>query len=384
MRPRIIKAVAALAIFTATGVQGVVPTNVVSFKPFMGLSYSPFRGNESPNFNTYPSVADITYDLTNSVIYLASEIETYGMDNTLSNIPSLCNQYNIYCYPCAYLSTNNFSDNTNELNALIAVGNQNFPTTRGLVVGTEDLLDGYDVATLIDNINYVRAATHTNVPVGTRDLPEQFEYYPQLVADCDFIQLDIYPYYSAVPITNAVAWTIQEWQTLTNYYPGKRVEIGETDWPSGGTNEFFYQDNGANVTNQGIYLSQFVAAAISNGIEYFIFSLRNESWKVQEGYGTVETNWGILYGDNTKKQSLVDYLSAGFSLAITSTNKLASNIGIPTYEGDPYLLYSTGNLLDSPGNIAAVFWGAPGTNQTVFTVTNSGFSSVFFRAAQAF
>jgi hypothetical protein len=37
-----------------------------------------------------------------------------------------------------------------------------------------------------------------------------------------------------------------------------------------------------------------------------------------------------------------------------------------------------------PTGIAALFWGAPGTNQTVFTVTNSGLPSVFFRTAQAF
>jgi exo-beta-1,3-glucanase (GH17 family) len=385
MKPRIIKAVAALAIFTAATVQGVVPTNFISFKPFMGLAYSPFRGSESPNYYTYPSVADITYDLTNNLIYLASEIETYGMDGTLSNIPALCNQYNLKCYPCAFLSPTNLAENNNEMYALINVGNQNFPTTRGLVVGTEAVFDGYDVNTLINNINYIRAATSNTVPVGTRDVPQIFQNNPSLVAACDFIQVDIYAYWAQMPIEQAATWTIQEWQQIASQYPGKRVEIGEANWPTGGTNSLWTDYSVVvNQQNQSVFLSQFVPLANSNGIEYFIFDFRDETWKQQDGYGTVETNWGIVEAYDYKKLGLLNYLSAGFSLKIHSTNASHANIVIPTYEGDPYFLDSTGNLLDSPGNIAAVFWGAPGTNRTVFTVTNSGLPGIFFRVAQDF
>ena len=58
------------------------------------------------------------------------------------------------------------------LTLFIAVANNNYPTTRGLVVGTEPLRIGYDPNLLVSNIDYVRAATHTNYPIGTADGPE--------------------------------------------------------------------------------------------------------------------------------------------------------------------------------------------------------------------
>ena len=82
----------------------------------------------------------------------------------------------------------------------------------------------------------MRAATHTNVPVGIRDTPYQLANNPAVVADCDFVQADIYAYWNEVSVTNAAVWTIQQWQSLVAQYPETKVEIGEANWPTGGTN----------------------------------------------------------------------------------------------------------------------------------------------------
>ena len=318
----------------------------------------------------YPTVAQITSDLTN-IAFLATEITTYGMDGTLSNIAGICNTYNIKCYPCAYVSTGSLADTTNELNALIAVGNSNYPTTRGLVVGSESILQGYSPQTLISNINCVRAATHTNIPVGTRDLPGNLT--PAVVAASDFVMADIYAYWANQSITNAAEWTIQQWQSLTNAFPGERVLIGEANWPTGGTNNQFVSNLGVvpSVANQSKVLSDFISMANSNGIEYFIFEYRDEPWKSQENVGTVEQNWGIIDTNNIKKQSLVNYLSANFSLTMLSAKSNTAKILVQTYEGNPYSIFGTTNLSGSWGNPITNFTGALGTNQTVVTVTNS-------------
>src|ERR1700678_3773040 len=83
MKPKHLIAVA-MALLWFSGVaalaqSGVPLTNISSFKPFIGLGYSPFQGSQSPNYGTYPTVDGISYDLTNSVIFLASEIRTFGM-----------------------------------------------------------------------------------------------------------------------------------------------------------------------------------------------------------------------------------------------------------------------------------------------------------------
>jgi exo-beta-1,3-glucanase (GH17 family) len=378
-------AAAALWMASVAMLWGAAPTNFPSFKPFYGIAYSPFQGAETPNYHVYPTLDEISQDLTNRVAFLCSEIALYGMDGTLSNIPALCNAYNIKCYPCAYLNANNPADNTYELNALITVGNQNFPTTRGLIVGTEALLQGYDASTLITNINYVKAATHNSVPVGTREVPGLLSSYPNVVAACDFVQADIYAYWGEQSVTDAAAWTIQQWQALVAQYPGKKFEIGEANWPTGGTNIYFNNPNVVpGVANQARFLSEFVSLANSNGIEYFIYALRDEAWKVQDGYGTVDTNWGVLDGNSNKKQSLVNFLSAGFDLQMRRVNAATANIVVPTYEGDPYFLLSTTNLLAAPVAVSG-FTGAMGTNWTGITVTNKGSPAAGFnRVSQNF
>ena len=385
MKPRrFIAAILPLFLFAVT-LHAFQPTNIPSFKPFLGLDYSPFTGSESPNFGPQPSAADIEYDLTNNLIFLATEIATYSMDGAQSNIPALCNTCHIQCYPCAFLSTN-LEDNTNELAALIAVGNQNFPTTRGLIVGSEAMLAGYNVSDLIDQINYVRAATSNSVPVGTRDTAGEFFENPEIVSACDFIQADIHPYWAEMSENDAVAYTIQQWQELTNQFPGVRVEIGETGWPTGGTNALW--DNPAvvpSVANQSAYLAQFIPVAQSMGIEYFIFDFRDESWKTQDGYGTIDTNWGVYYGTDVKKPSLTNFLSAGFTHQIISGNATNATLLVNTYESDPYLIYSTTNLTSSPWYLVSTFTATAGTNQTIVNVPNPDNSSAwFYRAGQDF
>ena len=357
-------------------------TNTPSFKPFFGIDYSPFTGSQSPNLGTYPTVEQITFDLTNGIVFLASEITTYGMDGTLSNIAAICSSNNIGCYPCAYLSTNNLADNTNELNAVSAVGNSNYPTTMGLIVGSESILQGYSHQVLVSNINAIRAATHTNVLVGTRDVPASLLNNPDVVAASDFIMADIYAYWSQIPITNAAAWTIQQWQAITNRYPGKRVIIGEANWPTSGTNTQW--TNPAivpSVANQGQFLSEFVSMANSNNIEYFIFEYRDEPWKIQEGIGTVEQNWGLLDTNNVKKQSLVNYLSANFSMNAISARNDVVKLSVKTYAGNPYSLLGTTNL-DGGWTPIVNFVGALGTNQTVVTLTDSSNARSWFYSAK--
>jgi exo-beta-1,3-glucanase (GH17 family) len=357
----------------ASGLAQFPITNVPLHKPFIGMDYSPFLGNESPNDGTYPTVEQITYDITNALVNLAGEIALYSMDGTQSNIPAICAQYNLKCYPCAFLTSDDPADNTNQLNTLIAIANSNYPTTLGLIVGSEPFtLYGYDPQTLISNINYVRTATGGRIPVGTREIPYSFDVNQDVVAACDFLMVDIHPYWGQVPINQAAAWVVQQWQELTNNFPGKKIIVGETGWPTAGTNtEWSNPSVIPSPGNQAIFLSQFIPLANANNIEYFIFEYRDELWKVQEGFGTVEQNWGVVDTNTVKKEGLVDFLSSDFFLSINSPDpNQGAQITVNTYEGDPYYLFATGNPLAGWGAPALGFTGAAGTSQTTVTVSN--------------
>ncbi len=378
-------AVAVLTSLGAFNAKAGSADNLAVNKPFVGLGYSPFRGDQSPNYGTFPTVDEISYDLTNTIQFLASEIRTFGMDGTLSNIPSLCSQYGIPCFPCAFLKTNNPVDNDYELNAIIAVGNANYPTTRGLIVGTEAMESGYDPDTLASNIAAVRLATGGRVPVGTADVNFKLIDNPEVVSNCDFVMVNIYAYWAEIPLTNAVDWTLQTYQHFTNYFPGKRVIIGEVNWPAGGDNIFWTNSEVMpSVENQDYFLSNFVAAARSNNIEYFIFDNRDESWKIQEGFGTVEQNWGLAYTNDVKKAGLTDYLKSGFALQTLPAMPGAVKLAVPTFEGNPYSILSTTSVQAPFGSPATNFVGAAGTNQTIITLPTAGNPATFYRAVQNF
>jgi hypothetical protein len=86
-----------------------------------------------------------------------------------------------------------------------------------------------------------------------------------------------------------------------------------------------------------------------------------------------------------KKQSLTNFLSAGFTHQIISGNATNATLMVNTYESDPYLIYSTTNLISSPWYLVSTFTATAGTNQTVINVPNPLSSPTwFYRAAQNF
>lgn len=391
MKPKnfTVAAIALLLLADISAHSQAILTNITSansFKPFVGIGYSPFQGDQSPNYGTYPTTDEMSYDLTNSLTFLASEIRTFGMSGNQSNIPGLCAAYNIKCFPCAYLNPDDPTENTNELNALIAVANANYPTTRGLIIGTEPLRIGYDPNLLISNIDYVRAATHTNIPLGIAEVPDILADYTDVVADLDFVMINVHPYYAEVTITNAAIWTIQNWQYFCSEFPGKNVLIGETGWPTAGTNVYWTNPEVVtSVATQAKYLSDFTAMAREYGIEYFIFSYRDEPWEIQGGGGTVEQNWGLLDTNSVKKASLVNFLATNFSLSLSARVTTSATITVNTFENDPYTLLTTTNLLAGTENPLTNFFGMPGTNRTVITVpVTPGRPVKFFSARQDF
>ena len=149
---------AAASLFTSAHDLRAQDTNMVpSFKPFDGIGYSPFhQAGQNPNYGIYPTVDQISSDITNQLQYLTKAVRTFGDTMTLSNIPSLCYQYNIDCYPCAWLGGT--SADTDSLNILIAIANYNFKTTKGLLVGSEALQGNLlSASQLLADVRYVRA-----------------------------------------------------------------------------------------------------------------------------------------------------------------------------------------------------------------------------------
>lgn len=313
-------------------------------KPFFGLCYGPFRQGQNPNYGIYPSEAEIREDITNKLVYLATSIRTYGNESTLYKIPEFCNSANLECYPAAWID--NYSEDTNQVARLIQIGNAGYSTTKGLIVGTEFLWrNGSSESTLVGYINQVKAATGKQVTAN-----EQWHIYrdyPTMANAVDFILINVHPYWEQVNITNAANFVLEKYNYVKSLYPGKKVMIGETGWPSSGPS---YGTAVPSAENQARFVREFTAIAKSNGIEYLAFEAFDEPWK---GEGGVGAYWGLLDKNRTLKQGTYDYLKSMTEVVDVELGK----IGVQTFTGNKYSLEMCSSLISTNWSQLGTFTG---------------------------
>jgi len=139
--------------------------------------------------------------------------------------------------------------------------------------------------------------SQTTLPVTTAEDWETWKENPHLVKEVDYILAHVHPYWRGIEPENAALHVLKVWQHLTEIFPGKKVVIGETGWPSQG------DANGkavASPENQSRFLAQFLQLAEKYQIEYFYFDLFDESFKVNVE-GPCGGHWGLFYEDGSLK-----------------------------------------------------------------------------------
>jgi exo-beta-1,3-glucanase (GH17 family) len=261
-----------------------------------GLCYSPFRPGQSPHTGVYPSEDEVIDDMT----LLADRVERirlYSSTHIHRQIPRLAVAAGIECWAQAWLDADAPS-NEDELQALIAIGQEgNAPV---LIVGSEVLLrEDMPPADLIAAIERVRAAV-PDVPVTCNDTVQELIDHPEVVAACDFVFCNSYPFWEGVPAPDAVEHVAADYDRISAAFPDQRIVIGETGWPSGGS------DNAAAVSdpvNQRRFLTGFVEWCRSREVEYFFFEATDEDWKVRDE-GSVGDDWGLFETDRTMKTEI--------------------------------------------------------------------------------
>jgi exo-beta-1,3-glucanase (GH17 family) len=306
-----------------------------------GYCYGPYRDNENPDMGIFPLSEEIEADFkiiqeTNKVI------RTYGCAGTLSSIPRLCQEYHIDCYPGAWLGKYK-TENEKEISALIRIGlathqySDNIgyeemieslkfqpvfnPTlnsfgsflsirltnVKALIVGNEVLLRG-DL-TEGELISYIREVKKAGVAVTTAEIWEVWLKHPRLAEEVDFLTVHIHPYWEGKPIDGAASYVVQCWKNMKKAFPGKRIVIGETGWPSDGKT---IGKAVPNPENQARFFKEFSSMAEDEGIEYFYFELFDETWK-NNSEGNAGGSWGVYNSRGSIKTGLRDLFSKEIS-----------------------------------------------------------------------
>jgi len=264
------------------------------------VSYAPYR---RPGETPYDPTTFITPERIDQDLRALSQrfdcVRTYSQGQGLAAVPSIARRYGMQVLMGIWLGRDPAA-NRQEIARGIATAKANADVLRGVIVGNEVLLRGeLAPATLAGYVRQVRAAVPASVPVTYADVWEFWLRYPQMAAAVDYLTIHILPYWEdePVPPEHAVRHVAQVYARMQQAFPGKRVMIGETGWPSAGRPRRAAR---ATVVNEARYLREFLAYAAAVHMPYNVIEAFDQPWKRGQE-GTVGGYWGIFDGDARPK-----------------------------------------------------------------------------------
>jgi len=273
-----------------------------------GLAYGPSHAGQDPTAGVFPSDEEIQADLP-TLASLTHYIRIYNATGPARAIIQAAGANDV-CVALGISLGRDPAANAAEMLAGERLASQ--PAVHALIVGNEVLLRGdLSEEQLRAAIEQVRARLGRAVPLTTAEPPEQWLQHPDLAKVVDFITVHIYPFWQGIAINKAIDFLDQEYQRIAKAFPGKRIVIGETGWPSAGP------PNGAAVPsdeNQARYLKAFIDWAQVHRVQYFYFDAFDEGWKVHEA--GVGTHWGLYQQDGQVKPALGELLPAAAVLTL--------------------------------------------------------------------
>lgn len=184
----------------------------------------------------------------------------------------------------------NPSSNQREVDALVAQVRRG--DVKVAVVGDEMLEN--NALSEDELISYIRQVKAAGASVSTSMTYTEWPKHPRLIAECDFITANMFPYWDQAAIEDAITRLEHDYQMVKAVAGGKKIVV-ETGWPTAG------QTRGravASAENAAKFLAGFKGWAAANGVEYFYFEAFDESWKGEGGCGP---HWGIWTTSATLK-----------------------------------------------------------------------------------
>ncbi|HKD26696.1 MAG TPA: beta-(1-6) glucans synthase [Xanthobacteraceae bacterium] len=268
--------------------------------PIQCMSYTPFRGAESPlDPATHAEVARIEEDLT-KLARLTGCVRTYATDNGLDQVPAIAQRLRVKVLQGLWLGRDR-QKNRIQIDTAIALAKRYPDAISGIVVGNEVLLRGElaadDIAAVLRE---VKAAT--GMPVTYADVWEFWLRNRELAAAVDFITIHILPYWEDFPIAAdiAAAHVDDIRSRVAAAFPGKEILIGEVGWPSAGR-----MREGAlpSRSNQAHVLEEVMARARAKNYRVNLIEAFDQPWK-RYLEGTVGGYWG-LFGSDVREPKFV-------------------------------------------------------------------------------
>jgi exo-beta-1,3-glucanase (GH17 family) len=268
------------------------PSPLAAGEKLFCVSYTPFRGNETPlDLTTRIDAAEIEDDLAR-LARISGCVRTYSTDFGLDRVAEIARRHGMQVIQGAWIGWDPVR-NRREVETAITLA-KSFPDTiRAVVIGNESLLRGEmapgDLANLIRSVK-----ARVSVPVTYADVWEFWLRYPSVQAAVDFVTIHILPYWEdfPVPASEAAAHVEDIRQKLKAAFPDKEILIGEVGWPSAGR-----MRDGAlpSPANQARVVHDVLATAKREHYRVSVIEAFDQPWK-EHLEGTVGGHWGLLDG----------------------------------------------------------------------------------------
>jgi exo-beta-1,3-glucanase (GH17 family) len=255
--------------------------------PVFGLSFGAYLPGQSPATGSVVTAEQMRKRLS-AIAPFTKWVRSYALDSGMENIGPIAHELGLKTAIGAWLSGDAAANDT-QMSALIAAAKAGYVDMA--IVGSETLYRR-DISedALIGYIQAFRAEVPA-VPVTTAEPNTELRWRSNLVAACDVLLVNIYPYWAGEDVANAIVNFNGAFQQFVDLQGTKPVYISETGWPSAG------ETVGSAVpsqTNAARYTVDFVSWAES-GVScagYFYFEAFDEAWK-RQAEGERGAHWGM-------------------------------------------------------------------------------------------
>ena len=257
-----------------------------------GLSFSAYAENQRAGDQLLASNVSRRIDL---IAPHTRWVRSFACTEGHEAIPRLARTKGLKTMVGAWISHDR-ERNEREIQALITLAQEGMVDMA--VVGNEVLLrEELSEQELLACIQRVKAAVPEDVEVGCVDAYYQFLERPALVAACDVLLPNCYPFWDGADIDMAAQYLRRMVGLVKAAGGDKPVIVAETGWPGKG------EPVGAAVPSADNAMKYFVDVqqwGRREGVKLFYFSSFDEPWKRQQE-GEVGTQWGLWDKDERPK-----------------------------------------------------------------------------------
>lgn len=254
-----------------------------------GLCFSPYESQQ--NIGDQLSIEQIKRRM-DIVAPHTQWIRSFSCIDGNENIPKIAKEKGLKTLVGIWIS-NNKAQNEKEIQNLIQLVNDS--QVDMISVGNEVMMrKEISEEELIDYIKRIKEK-FPNIPIGYVDAYYEFIQRPNLVAVCDVIMANCYPFWEGYSIEEAPEYLRKMHAITQKFAQGKRVIISETGWPNQGNSVEKAQPSDENTLK---YFLQCQNWSQKEKVALFYFSSFDESWKVHHE-GDVGARWG-LWNTNEK------------------------------------------------------------------------------------